>query len=337
MPDLPENYAADFSQVASQPVYPDCGPLPVTVHGRSFVTHSGLGLRRFRLIPATSFENLPPRTAKHFKRYAVYKFLTEPRVRPTESNVLLLHNHWANGYYHWLTEVLVKLMIVDVSRYAVLLPEDYPRFARESLDLFNCGTIIHVPTGHGVSVGQLTTVDNRACGRFSHEHVTWLRKTFSARCDATGVPSRRVYITRRGEPLRRVENENQVVDVLTGYGFETIDAAELSFCDQIRLFAQCEALVSVHGAGLTNCVFMPPGRRVLELYRELTPDAPVMNATYWHLCRAADLRYYYQFCRHGHNAGGDVDRINIIVDTKKLRRNVEMMLADLGDAALPRP
>jgi hypothetical protein len=52
-----------------------------------------------------------------------------------------------------------------------------------------------------------------------------------------------------------------------------------------------------------------------------------MNAHYWELATTAGLRYYYQFCAHGHNAGGDADRVNVVVDIDKLRRNVELMLA----------
>jgi capsular polysaccharide biosynthesis protein len=101
----------------------------------------------------------------------------------------------------------------------------------------------------------------------------------------------------------------------------------MSFCDQVRSFSRAEALISVHGAGLANGVFMPLGAQVLELYRELSPAGPVMNTSYWKLSRAAGLRYYYQFCAHGQNFGGDIDRVNIIVDVDRLRANIELMLS----------
>jgi capsular polysaccharide biosynthesis protein len=86
--------------------------------------------------------------------------------------------------------------------------------------------------------------------------------------------------------------------------------------------------VSVHGAGLTNCLFMPERGRVLELYRALASKQDGMNACYWRLATASNLDYYYQFCAHGENRGGDIDRIDIRVDVEKLKRNVEAMLAD---------
>jgi capsular polysaccharide biosynthesis protein len=324
--DLPQNYGPDFETVLSQETPSAAGVRPVTRHHQCFITHSGLGLKRLRLLEATSFEHLPPHIRRHFKRYARYKFFTEPRLRLRQSNLLLIHNHWSTGYFHWVTDVLVKLRFVDLSDYVVLLPEDYPPFARESLRLFDA-EVLPVPDGHGLSANLLTIVHNRPPGGFHPEHVNWLRETFTSRCGRGTTGPRRIYITRPPGLLRRVENDDEVAEVVAGYGFDPVDTAQMSFCDQVRSFSRAEALISVHGAGLANGVFMPLGAQVLELYRELSPAGPVMNTSYWKLSRAAGLRYYYQFCAHGQNFGGDIDRVNIIVDVDRLRANIELMLS----------
>ena len=137
----------------------------------------------------------------------------------------------------------------------------------------------------------------------------------------------RLYITRRRETLRRVDNEDQVIETLDRYDFKVVDPGALSFQDQVRLFSRCRALVSVHGAGLTNCLFMPERGRVLELYRALVSRRDGMNACYWRLSTASNLDYYYQFCSHGENRGVHIDRVDIRVDIDKLKRNVEAMLS----------
>ncbi len=130
--------------------------------------------------------------------------------------------------------------------------------------------------------------------------------------------------------MRRVENETEVMGVLERYGFRMVEPASLSFSEQVRVFSECRTLVSVHGAGITNCIFMPRSAHVLELYRTIDCADPWMNPCYWKLCEAAGLRYYYQFCAHGRNDGDTIDHVNIIVDTAKLERNIQLML---GDAA----
>lgn len=49
------------------------------------------------------------------------------------------------------------------------------------------------------------------------------------------------------------------------FGFETVYAEDLSFDEQRNLFFETKILVTPHGAGLTNVLFMQPGTKVLEL------------------------------------------------------------------------
>ncbi len=299
----------------------------MTTYPSCFVTHSGLGVRRLRLLRDTSFPNVPARVSRHFARYALYKLFTEPRLRVRAERPLLIHNHWSSGYHHWLTESVVKLRFIDSASHQILLPADYPRFAAESLSLFDCGEVLLVPRGRSVATRNLTVVANPASGNFNPEQIGWLKRELTARCGSASDSVRRIYITRSNAPLRKVENEDAVVSRMTSLGFEVVDPGELSFCDQVKLFAQCEALVSVHGAGLTNCLFMPEGGQVLELYRERLPGGAAMNPCYENLARAARLIYRTQFCKHGANFGDHIDRVNVIVDVDELERNVSLMLA----------
>lgn len=323
----PANFAADFAPVLAQKAGEHREVLRVATYEQCYITHSGLGIKRLRLLPETTFANVPKPVRRHFLRYAVYKYLTEPRVRLDDPSLLLVHNHWSSGYHHWMTEALVKLRFVDPSAHVVILPSSYPAFARESLRLFPCGGIVPLPNGHGAAASRVTVVENPLSGRYSQTHIDWLRSVTAGAVDRASPPAR-LYITRQREQLRRVENEAEVIRALEPYDFRVIDPRDMSFFEQVVLFSRAEAVVSVHGAGLTNCIFMPEGARVLELYRALTVSAPGMNTCYWNLANAAGLVYYYQFCAHGRHEGdrSDADRVNIVVDVEKLRRNVELML-----------
>ena len=325
---LPENLGPDFIP-AQQHVRNDYrARLPVGMVTGGFVTHSGIALKRFRLIPESVFHGLNPRITRHFYRYALYKYFTERRLRSTEPGLLLVHNHWGSGYHHWLTECLLKLQFVDPSQYVVVLPEDYPGFAAETLAMFPFAGTLELPRGHGLRARSLTLIGNPHSGHFNPAHLRVLKDTILKRFDGAAPRCERLYITRQRQALRRVENEDQVIETLQRYDFRVVDPGVLSFQEQVRLFSQCRVLVSVHGAGLTNCLFMPEGGRVLELYRALAARDDGMNACYWRLSTASNLNYYYQFCAHGENRGGDIDRVDIRVDIDKLKRNAEAMLAD---------
>jgi capsular polysaccharide biosynthesis protein len=52
-----------------------------------------------------------------------------------------------------------------------------------------------------------------------------------------------------------VLNEDEVIDVLGEWGFKKYRAEELSFEEQVSLFAKADAVAGAHGAGLMNILF----------------------------------------------------------------------------------
>ena len=83
-------------------------------------------------------------------------------------------------------------------------------------------------------------------------------------------------------------NEEELLPILHQHGFTLIFAENLSLPDQIRLFRNAEAIVSPHGAGLTNMIFSPPGTSVLELFATDT-----IRTCYWALSH--ELGHPYRF------------------------------------------
>jgi hypothetical protein len=80
-----------------------------------------------------------------------------------------------------------------------------------------------------------------------------------------GSARRRIYLA-RGPGRRSLINEAEVSALCAEFGFETVASSSLKTAsDYIRLFSECSAVISPHGAGLTNVIFMPPGGTVVEL------------------------------------------------------------------------
>lgn len=98
-------------------------------------------------------------------------------------------------------------------------------------------------------------------------------------------PPRRLYITRRLATMRRILNEEQLLAGLRSEGFQPVALETMSLAEQCRCFATAEAVVSPHGAGLTNLLHAPPGCTVVELF----PAEPARH--YRWLCHACGHRY----------------------------------------------
>ena len=82
---------------------------------------------------------------------------------------------------------------------------------------------------------------------------------------------RRLWISRQalGPHRRRVANMDEITPVLAAHGFEEVALEGMAVADQIGLFQVAEAVVGVHGAGLTNMIFSPPDCRVLSIESDL--------------------------------------------------------------------
>ncbi len=82
------------------------------------------------------------------------------------------------------------------------------------------------------------------------------------------LPKRRLYVSRRGHPMRVMVNEVALEAALVRRGFQIVRPERMDVADQIRLFAEAEVIVGPTGAGLTNAVFAAPGCKIVEIQPE---------------------------------------------------------------------
>jgi capsular polysaccharide biosynthesis protein len=99
--------------------------------------------------------------------------------------------------------------------------------------------------------------------------------------------TKKFYVSRERARFRKVLNEKELESRLRHYGFEIIQPDDWTLSEQISAFSECSTLIGIHGAGLTNCLFMPPGGKVIEL-KKREP-----NYGYWHLAESVGHQYFY--------------------------------------------
>lgn len=98
----------------------------------------------------------------------------------------------------------------------------------------------------------------------------------------------RIYVSRAAARQRRLLNEGELTAMLTAYGFKVVAPETLPVRQQISLFAEADAIVAPHGAGLANLAFCAPGAKVIELF------SPVYTpGYYWIISNNRSLEYYY--------------------------------------------
>lgn len=235
-----------------------------------------------------------PTYAKYYGfRHFIKKYFFAKRKNLSQGHYLLVTDNWSAGHFHWLCDVLPKLWCIrDKTREFVLLLPDtsYIRnIALPSLEMLglqfsdiqfmNDKEFYRVNNLHFVSkISRSGTVDDN------------IMRAINNKFNQKGADSMsRIYISREKARIRKVLNEAELIALLKEYDFQVLNPEEFSFKEQLLLFNSCEALVSIHGSGLTNALFMSSNSKMVEFRRDGIPD----NHCYWHLAGALGIPYYY--------------------------------------------
>ncbi|WP_175055139.1 MULTISPECIES: DUF563 domain-containing protein [unclassified Haloarcula] len=209
------------------------------------------------------------------------------------------------SYFAWIVEYLPKLWAYDqyVERTGItpelLIKQDPPEWMVQSLSVLGYDRIrrfsgdpirpetLAVSTHYYHNLEDMYNFPVPSAGYNytpNPRGYQWIRDNIDQRVDDSSGYNR-VYISRADASRRTVVNENEVVDTLESLGFKSVQMAQLSFRDQVRLMRECEILVGVHGAGLANMLF---ARNPTVI--ELVPEA-YRRAHFACLARSLGFRY----------------------------------------------
>lgn len=221
---------------------------------------------------------------------------------------------WANNYFHWMTEMLPRIMAMKHQHpfIPVVIPSFYLKcpFILESLDLLKID-FKTFDVRHTLKIDRLYASAIPHVGRFNEGLMHFFRNKMLVSIASQAHPFRCIYITRGKARRRGVSNEKAVFELLKEKGFEKIVLEDLPLKNQVKLFQEARVVVASHGAGLANCMFMQKEQTVIELKSE--------NNRYWcyfSLARVFGLKYYYSLNKASSSNHRDA---NITVDIDRLK------------------
>lgn len=224
--------------------------------------------------------------------------LPKPERVPGRSLVL---SAWGaeRNYFEWMTLVLPRIHLLRQSGMSLsdfdtfsISHQDH-NFQKETLEM------IGIPHEQIIASGPpVQLVFNQAVvpslpsqpGFTQPWAIDFMQRTF------LGQPvrrleshaGRRVYLSRPGASVRSVTNEEDLLSLLSQFGFEVVDPGSLTVTEQARTFSETSIVVAPHGAGLTNLVFMPPAGHVIELHAR-----DYYSSAYWWICCQMGHTYAY--------------------------------------------
>lgn len=250
------------------------------------------------------------------------------RLSPSRQYVLI-HDAWSEGYYHWMVDALPRLLAVRkhlVQDFVVLLPASYQYdYHHQTLKALGVTNIerLHPQTRY---VAPNLVVPSRLARIASYNPSVMQELRALLLTKFLPLPQanlgERLYISRAGASRRKVLNEAEVVACLQKQGFAVVQLEDYSYPEQVSIMMRVRYLISIHGAGLTNMLFMPPSSRVLEL--QMQDDGT--NHYYYALAADLNVSYYYQFCPPS-DPTLSVQDADLLVNVIELEETITQMLA----------
>lgn len=205
------------------------------------------------------------------------------KIHSTLGRLAVLSSPGSENWYHWLLQVLPRLIILKASHiqfdriYINNLQFDWQKKAldiflqqldipQDKLLIINGDCVIQAET---LIVPSVPFIPSKGMP-FPMWLKAALRRFFNATETATTSP-KMLYISRKNASSRRIKNEDALTKQLKDLGFEIVFLENLTPQQQAQLFHNARLVVGPHGSGFANLVFSKPGMKLIEIDHGATP------------------------------------------------------------------
>jgi capsular polysaccharide biosynthesis protein len=239
---------------------------------------------------------------------------------------LLLTDQYSVMFFHWFADVLQKLEAIETSDlnikdYILLIPSTVKsHYTDLTLNRYNIKYKI-IENNEIASVNELLHIPLISpSGNFRPELAQNLRERFKNN-RVRDEKSKRVYITRKFAPNRKLLNEDKLKPILDNLNFTIVAMEQLSFEEQLDIVVNADVLVSIHGAGLSHMLWMDTGSNIIEIRFK---DDKTHNCYY---SLASDLNHnYYYFCADSLNKNSSTLRSDLYLNVESFEKFLTKML-----------
>lgn len=233
----------------------------------------------------------------------INKPINQPDVEIGFSLIRAPYPDHSKGYGHWLQSYLTLLQGIQQyeektgDRPKVILEPDPPTWVMQSVNYlgFTAEDIVHWDPNKELTVGRLVVPSVR---RIEQKQIDYHKTTphpitkllspnacnwLHSRCKKLLESNKKdfankFYISRSDTTRRNIVNREELLDRLKPEGFESYVLSELTFDEQVNLFANADKIVAPHGAGLANIMFSSDCK-IFEIFGRLVKPTYYLQAT----------------------------------------------------------
>lgn len=282
----------DIAPDSTQDHYWSASPRVLEITAALVVGAVGIVAARDFVVQETMWHT-EPRRHRYTREENTVVFRT-PTLETLHGTTVSILTGAAESYWHSLVDAALRLILIDDDMWTridrLLVPSTGVR-QNDLVELFQVPDRVEVRSVFPDESFRAETLilPSSLHGMFDfHASLTsaFFDRLLAHAAVSPQTPARRLFVDRRGSPLRRLVDEDRLVNALPT--FQPVQLETLPSREQARLFADADIIVAPHGAGLTNIGFARPGTIVIEL----------MMDTYRNWCfrRLAAARGLTYFC-----------------------------------------
>ncbi len=220
------------------------------------------------------------------------------RVKRLPGTYATITNTFWRFWWHWLVDCLPRVYCLQQAypnqEITLLMPAELGPSFRDSLDavLPQNFRVKYIPEKSWVKMDRMllpSYVSTRANGHLPSEYYEFIRQSVFNRLN---LPDRheqneRIYVSRAGAKYRRIRNEDELMQLLAGYGFRSVKPEMMTFKKQVELFHKAEVVVSAHGSNWGNIIFS--GKiKIFVLYPDKAPNTHIYT-----MAKALEQEHYF--------------------------------------------
>ena len=270
-----------------------------------------INLKNLRFYIEHTYMNRPP--LKNIIKFILKFFRLRSRSIETIENGVWVINNKSENYFHWMTESLTRVLSFKKLNLElpILISEDFKNleFVTKTLDLLRINYKIYENDKVFKVKNLLLTSHTAPAGNYNSNILFELHKNLN-----NGKKSnlrKRLWVSRKYSDRRYLINEDEIKPILDEYNIQVIYPEKMDYLEQVELFRNAEFLGGVHGAALTNMLYMESNSKILEL--RAVNDSH--NNCHYSLAVGLGNMFYYLICEN------DTDS-NFIVDLRQFKNTL---------------
>jgi len=240
----------------------------------------------------------------------------------------------SGNYYHWMIDLIPRLWLLEQAGFTV---RDLDYVFVNGQDLvwekepllvygFRPEQICNCTKFDRYQIERLVVPDMIADHR---ELEVWKLRFLQRLFPADASPGRRrLFCGRKNATWRKLINEDELYARLEPLGFVKVDPAGMTVSEQARLFSSASLVVGVHGAMLTNSVFLPEDAFVIEIQSRSAPQN-----FYTNIYAAKKIRSSLILAEPSRSAANDFDANR--VDFRIPSNQIDAIISLIGQSSAP--